>query len=85
MVQTRSSRKAASPPVVAPSPVSDDNPCEIAIRMTFHGQLRLMAGGRPPMAGQPGKRMSWKSCQLTTQQQFDKFLGAVNSTSYSKT
>jgi hypothetical protein len=29
--------------------------------------------------------MSWESCLFTTQQQFDRFLGSINSTSYSKT
>ena len=37
------------------------------------------------MDGQPGGRKSWKSVLLTTQQHFDRFVGAINSTSYSKT
>ena len=44
-----------------------------------------MAGGRPPMNGQPGGRMSWKSSLLTTPEQFRKFVDAINSTTYSKT
>lgn len=46
-------------------------------RNTFHGQLRLMAGARPPRR--------WKSALLLTEQHFQKFLGAINSSSYSKT
>jgi hypothetical protein len=51
----------------------------VRIVKTFHGQLRLAIGGRSAPAH------SWKSVLLTTQEQFDRFVGAINSTSYSKT
>ena len=37
------------------------------------------------MLGRPAACMHWGSCLLTTQAQFDRFLDAVNCTSYSKT
>ena len=99
VVQTRSKRARPDPTEPPSKRASASSSCENAaasddddsdavdvhIRDVFHGQLRLFAGGRPPMAGQPAARMSWKSALLTTQPQFDKFVRSVNDTSYSKT
>lgn len=85
--------KRASGPIACDATVSDAGsggdgwPQDVPIlaHNIFHGQLRLMAGARPPMKGKPVGRMSWKSVLLTTQAQFDRFIDAVNDRTYSKT
>lgn len=81
------SPKRAALPGSASSDASDDSPRDVAIAAhnTFHGQLRLMAGARLPVAGRPAERKMWGSCLLTTQAHLGRFLDAVNDVSYSKT
>jgi hypothetical protein len=65
----------------------DSWPQEVPIlaRNVFIGQIRLMAGARPPTKGQPGGVKTWKSVLLTTEDHFARFVAAINSTTYSKT
>ena len=91
---------------ISAAPVDDEDednflePIEVPIlpRNTFHGQIRLAAGFRPPMRGLVvgGSRQAvnggkgagckrWKSALLLNGQHFQTFLGAICSTTYSKT